>query len=98
MKKFEVGESYCVIDEGVHDDLTLEMVWVAPKDRGHGIGTQLVNMAIEYAKEVGKDLGLYAEPQEAGDNGLSTDALIAFYGGLGFESDGDCSELMTYKV
>lgn len=99
--KFKIGTSYAIvdIDQMNENELVLEEVYVNPQDRGQGIGKKLVSMAIEYATKEGKNLGLYAEPQDdEGSNGLSTDALIEFYKNLGFESDADSNQLMTYFV
>ncbi len=97
MKKFEIGKSYAQVSQSDTDDneLVLDIVWVAEDQRGQGIGKQLTQMAIDYAREQNKKLGLYAEPQDG--NGLNQEALVEFYRNMGFESDGDCNELMSIE-
>jgi ribosomal protein S18 acetylase RimI-like enzyme len=92
----EIGKSYITYSpEGY--ELTIDMVYVAPENRGQGIGKELVAIAIQYARENEfESVGLYAEPQS--DDGLATDALIAFYESCGFEKDGDCAQLMSYTI
>lgn len=78
-------------------ELEIVKVYVAPENRGKGKGKELVESAIEYARENGYEtVGLYAYPQEEG--GLTTEQLIQWYSSMGFESDGDDSSLMTLKL
>ena len=93
------GDSHIEYSQDIMDntELTIEDILVAKKERGQGIGRELVNRAIEYAEKNGyKTVGLYAEPQT--DDGLDGDALIEFYRSCGFVSDGDATELMTYTI
>lgn len=93
--KFNINNSYVQlsIDDCEDNALVLDMVWVDPVDRGKGIGTKLVQMAIEYARSKDMALGLCAEPQE---EGIDKERLIEWYRSLGFESHPDCDALMTY--
>lgn len=94
MKKIILNNSYAQISQDDCDDnaLVLDMVWVDEAERGQGIGTQLVELAIEYAEEEGKTLGLYAEPQ---DDSTDQERLIAWYRRFGFKSDKECDALMS---
>jgi predicted GNAT family acetyltransferase len=85
-------------DSGMGDnELVIDNVFVAITERGQGKGKQLVKKAINYAQTNNyKTVGLYAEPQS--DNGLDSEALIEFYLSLGFVSDSDDSQLMTYTI
>ena len=94
--KITKGENYITCSSD-GNELVIDMVYVAPEDRGQGIGAELVELAIDYARDNEYEtVGLYAEPQS--DDGLATDALIAFYESCGFEQDGDCAQLMEYKI
>jgi len=78
-------------------ELVIDDVYVCPEDRGRGLGKELINFVLDYAREKEyESVGLYAEPQS--DDGLDGDALIEFYRSLGFESDSDCNQLMSYKL
>ena len=78
-------------------ELTIENVFVQKNKRSEGIGRDLVERVLNYAKKSNyKTVGLFAEPQT--DDGLEVDDLIEFYQSCGFRSDGDCSELMTYTI
>lgn len=95
MKKIILSKSYAQISQDDCDDnaLVLDMVWVDESERGQGIGSQLLEQAIEYAEKEGKKLGLYAEPQ---DESTDQDRLIQWYRSFGFKSDSECDALMTY--
>jgi ribosomal protein S18 acetylase RimI-like enzyme len=93
--KFQIENSYVQlsIDDSEDNTLVVDIVWVEELNRGQGIGTQLMRLAIDHAKKNDKKLSLYAEPQ---DDTVEEDRLIEWYRDLGFESDGDCDNLMTY--
>lgn len=93
----ELGKSY--VEYGTSDcddnELVLEKVWVDESERNQGIGTKLVKHVIEYGKENGfETIGLYV----CSDGEMSDSQLIDWYSSLGFESDGNCDELMTYTL
>ena len=97
--KTTIKESYISYSVDCMNDTELEItdIFVIKEDRGQGKGRELVESAIEYARENGYlTVGLYAEPQT--DDGLDGDALIEFYRSCGFESDADSNELMTYTI
>jgi len=93
--KFQIENSYVQlsIDDSEDNTLVVDIVCVEELNRGQGIGTQLMRLAIDHAKKNDKKLSLYAEPQ---DDTVEEDRLIEWYRDLGFESDGDCDNLMTY--
>ena len=81
------------------DDTELEItdLFVGVTERGQGKGKILVAQAVQYAIDNNyNSIGLYAEPQT--NDGLVTSALIAFYESCGFDSNGDCSQLMTMNL
>lgn len=77
------------------DELIIEMIYVEPSMRRLGKGEILLKKAIDYAQKKGyKQIGLYAHA----DDGMSTDRLVQWYRDAGFDSDGDCNELMTMRI
>jgi GNAT superfamily N-acetyltransferase len=77
------------------DELIIEMIYVEPSMRRLGKGEILLKKAIDFAKKKGyKQIGLYAHA----DDGMSTDRLVQWYRDAGFDSDGDCNELMTMRL
>jgi len=77
------------------DELIIEMLFVEPSMRRLGKGKILLNKAIDYARKKGyKKIGLYANS----DGGMSTDRLVQWYREAGFDSDGDCNELMSMRI
>jgi ribosomal protein S18 acetylase RimI-like enzyme len=77
------------------DELIIEMIYVEPSMRRLGKGEILLKKAIDYARKKGyKQIGLYAHA----DDGMSTDSLVQWYRDAGFESDGDCNELMAMRL
>ena len=64
-----------------------ELTTLNVTDRGKRIGVELVKAFIEFAKEEGKDIVLYASPMEDEDSSrkLSDKQLIDWYKKLGFE-------------
>lgn len=95
-KKGETGIKWSISDMD-DDELVIDDIYVKPEDRKKGLGKKLVKSAIEYAREKGfKTVGLYAEPQT--NDGMDTGELVEWYRSLGFESDPDVDELMTYEL
>lgn len=79
------------------NELVIDNVFVSPNDRNKGLGKKLVNAAINYGKEKGfKTIGIYAEPQT--DDAMDLGELIQWYRNIGFESDPDADELMSYEL
>lgn len=79
------GGELCYFDSPItvpFDGEALEIQTLVVSNKRQGIGTQLVNACIEYAKSVDKDIILCASPL---DNSISEDALIKFYKNLGFK-------------
>lgn len=77
------------------DELIIEMIYVDASMRRLGKGEILLKKAIDYAQKKGyKQIGLYAHA----DDGMSTDRLVQWYRDAGFDSDGDCNELMTMRI
>ena len=77
------------------DELIIEMLFVEPSLRRLGKGKILLKKAIDYAQKKGyKKIGLYANS----DGGMSTDSLVQWYQEAGFDSDGDCNELMSMRI
>ena len=77
-------------------ELVIDMLFVAHKDRGQKKGYELLQEAMDYAWDNGyKNVSLFVEPQE---NGITEDALVEYYRNFGFESDGDCDQLMNKRV
>ncbi|AKG07142.1 hypothetical protein AAX06_01960 [Moraxella bovoculi] len=66
------------------DEVTIDMVEVTTKRQG--IGSQLIDMVKDVAREVGLPIGLYAYPQ---DDSISQEDLIEFYFSNDFEYDPD---------
>ena len=92
-------KSYIKYQTDEMDDTELEItdLFVAITERGQGKGKILVAQAVQYAIDNNyNSIGLYAEPQT--NDGLVTSALIAFYKSCGFNSNGDCSQLMTMSL
>ena len=88
---------YIVLSQNDFDkeELIIEMIYVEPSHRRLGKGEILLKRAIDYAQKKGyKQIGLYAHA----DGGMSTDRLVQWYRDAGFESDGDCNELMTLRL
>jgi ribosomal protein S18 acetylase RimI-like enzyme len=95
-KRGETGIKWSISDMD-DDELVIDDIYVKPEDRKKGLGKKLVESALEYAKEKGfKTVGLYAEPQT--NDGMDTGELVEWYRSLGFESDPDADELMTYEL
>lgn len=97
--KNNIGQSYISYSQDDMDDtqLCIDMVYVAPEDRGRHLGYALLDLAKEYAIANGySSLGLYAYSQEEG--GIDDDALIEYYEGYGFCSDTDDRALMTLEI
>ena len=95
-KKGETGIKWSISDMD-DDELVIDDIYIKPKDRKKGLGKKLVKSAIEFAKEKGfKTVGLYAEPQT--NDGMDSGELVEWYRSLGFESDPDVDELMTYEL
>ncbi len=93
------GDSYIRFSQSDMDDneLVIDNVFVQKIERGRGIGRSLVSSVIQYAEENDyATIGLYAEPQS--NDGLDGDSLIEFYSSMGFRSDSDDNQLMTYRV
>jgi ribosomal protein S18 acetylase RimI-like enzyme len=95
----EIGKSYIDFSQDDMDEsqLCIDMVYVAPEDRGRHLGYTLLDMAKEYARENGYgSMGLYAYSQEEG--GISDEALVEYYRDYGFESDADDSAMMSMDI
>lgn len=96
-KKFKEKFGYLDLSESEldKDELIIEMLFVEPSHRRRGKGKILLKRAIDYARKKGyKKIGLYAHA----DGGMSTDRLVQWYRDAGFDSDGDCNELMTMRL
>lgn len=75
-------------------ELEIVKVYVSPEERGKGKGTELINSAIEYAKENGfEKVSLYVCADE--EEVMNDEQLIKWYSSLGFESDSDDDCLMN---
>ena len=86
MKRIELENGFAVVnvDDMNEDELVLDIVEV--KEKRKGTGSELVNMAIEYAREQEKKLTLCAYPQ---DDSIGLEELVLFYQNLGFDIDYD---------
>lgn len=74
-------------DEIFPDDsfLKIEHLLVFDDYKSGGYGKQLVNKAIEYAKEIGENI-IYLNASPMGGSGLSIGNLVNFYKGFGFKT------------
>lgn len=91
--KNEIKKSY--IEYSIeNEEVVVDKLYVAPDQRGQYLGHKLLTVALDYAKEIGLNLALYAEP----DEDMEADKLVEYYENFGFESDSDCDQLMTYYV
>lgn len=96
-KRLNEKFGYIVLSRSEFDkeELIIEMIYVEPSMRRLRKGEILLKKAIDYAQKKGyKQIGLYAHA----DDGMSTDRLVQWYRDAGFESDGDCNELMTIRL
>lgn len=96
-KRLNEKFGYIVLSRSEFDkeELIIEMIYVEPSMRRCGKGEILLKKAIDYAQKKGyKQIGLYAHA----DGGMSTDRLVRWYRDAGFDSDGDCNELMTLRL
>ena len=99
MEKIETQTGFYQFDIE-EDEVVLDMLHVNEEHRGLGLGGKMLKQAIadmlEHAKAHGINrLSLVAIAQEGDFDGT---ALINFYKDYGFVSDGDCNELMYYKI
>ena len=84
------------IDDCDDTAITIEDLFIIESDRRKGIGKSMVKEAIEYARDNGfKSVNLYAN---CTDNSITNESLIEFYRECGFDSHGDCDELMEYTI
>ena len=90
-----IGKSFIKYNEDM-GELVINKLYVHPSQRGQRLGYRLLDVAVDYAgsKNIA-NVGLFAESDE---DSLSNEKLIEYYKGYGFESDGDCDELMNYSV
>ena len=95
----EIRKEYGYIKGHVEEnEMILDILYVDKGHRGKGHAKELVNEFVENARKIEglTEIGLYAEPQS--DDGLSEDLLIQFYVDCGFESHGDCDNLMVRYI
>jgi GNAT superfamily N-acetyltransferase len=73
-------------DELFPDDtfLRIEHLFVPDDYKDNGYGKQLVNQAIQYAKEISEDV-IYLNASPMGNSGLSISNLVNFYKKFGFQ-------------
>ena len=77
-------------------EIVIDKLFVDPSERGQRKGFKLLDIVVKYAKDQKMNVGLYAESDEP--DSLSNENLVNYYRDYGFESDGDCDQLMTYEV
>jgi predicted GNAT family N-acyltransferase len=91
--KSEIGKSYIEFSEE-NEEIVVDKVFVHESQRGEYLGHKLLDIALNHAKSVNMNLSLYAEP----DEDMEIEKLVEYYQDYGFESDGDCDQLMTYYI
>lgn len=81
------------VDDMNENELVIDMV--KTYEHGKGTATELIKEVIQIAKEEGKELSLYAYPQ---DDSIDKDTLVEIYEHLGFEVEYDDGDgcLMRY--
>jgi GNAT superfamily N-acetyltransferase len=92
--KQAINKSFIKFDADM-DDIVIEKLFVHPSQRGKKLGHKLLDIALDYARENEMNVSLCAESDE---ETLSNEKLIKYYEDYGFESDGNCLELMTYFI
>ena len=84
------------IDDCDDDAITINDLYIVEGERKKGKGKELVKSVIEYARDNGfLKVNLFVN---CTDGSISNDDLIKFYESCGFDSHGDCSELMEYAI
>ena len=84
------------VDECDEKELVIDDLYIIPSERRKGKGRELVKEAIFYAMDNDfEKITLFANPT---DGTISTQDLVSFYEKCGFNSHGDCDQLMTYDV
>ena len=84
------------IDDCDETAITIEDLFVVESDRRKGHGKKMVKEVIEYARDNGfKSVNLYAN---CTDNSITNESLIEFYRSCGFDSHGDCDQLMECAI
>lgn len=74
------------VDLGHEEVLVLDDIVVEPKSRGTGLGAELMQAVITYAKSAGAEaVYLNASPTSTTDKGEKVEGLIAFYEKFGFQ-------------
>ena len=89
-----LGKSWVQFSEEC-GEIVVDKVFVDPSERGRLRGYKLLDIVLEYARSQNMNIGLYAESDE---ETFSNEDLVEYYRNYGFESDGDCDQLMTYEV
>jgi GNAT superfamily N-acetyltransferase len=65
--------------------LKIEHLLIFDDYKGGGYGKQLVNQAIQYAKEIGENI-IYLNASPMGNSGLNIGNLVSFYKSFGFKT------------
>jgi len=90
--RHKINKSYIMFSKE-NNEIVIDKLFVDPNERGQHLGYKLLDVAKKYADKKGLNLALYAESD---DPVFSNYDLVEYYRNYGFESNGDCDQLMTY--